>query len=250
MAVSSRKPLDPTVAHFRHVRRVENDYRTQLRRIARHVGEIIAAFPNADYDSLPQLQRALQAYAEAVTPWAEATAARMIAQVSQRDATAWQRLARSIGINLRDEVYNTPLGAVARQIVDDQVNLIRSLPLDAAQRVQALTMEGLTGGRRYGEVEKMIRETGHVTASRATLIARTETAKAQSAIVQARSRYVGASTYRWWTVRDIDVRPMHKRLHGTIQDWNNPPVAEEGGQRHHPGEFPNCRCFAEPIITP
>jgi SPP1 gp7 family putative phage head morphogenesis protein len=107
-------------------------------------------------------------------------------------------------------------------------------------------MDYATGGRRYADLVDMIRNTTGVTVSRATLIARTETAKAQSAIVQARSQTLGIEGYIWRTVMDIDVRPEHQRLEGTFHRWDDPPVAEASGERHHPGAFPNC--FTEETV--
>ncbi len=45
--------------------------------------------------------------------------------------------------------------------------------------------------------------------------------------------------YRRRTVGDENVRPEHARLEGQEFDWDNTP--KEG----HPGEAPNCRCWAE-----
>lgn len=239
-----------TTNFFEHVRRVENDYRIQLRRIAAHVETIMRAFPDVDIENLPLLQRALQRYADSLDPWAEAVATRIVAQVAQRDASAWFKASRAIGRSLREEVMYAPLGATARQIVADQVHLIRSLPLEAAQRVQTLAMEAVTGGRRYDQVAQMIRETGRVTRSRADLIGRTEVAKAQSAITQARALYTGSTQFRWATAKDKDVRPAHRRLEGRVFSWDAPPVAEANGIRHLPGAYPNCRsCWAEPLFT-
>jgi SPP1 gp7 family putative phage head morphogenesis protein len=115
--------------------------------------------------------------------------------------------------------------------------------------MQALARKAYIAGDRYETIiPKIQAKVSGMTRNRATLIARTETAKTASAFVQARAKYIGADTYIWRTVRDADVRPAHKRLEGTVHSWDAPPIAEEGGQRHHPGEFPNCRCFSEPRI--
>lgn len=235
-------------AHFQQVRKAEKNYAIQLRKIARHVGEIIKNFAVGDPTVVPEVTNVLSRYSEVIKPWAEATSARMIAEVGRRDEKAWHRTSQNIGRDLRKEIKNAPVGEVARQIQNDQVELITSLPLDAAKRIQTLTQEYVLGGRRYDELVPMIMATGSVTTSRATLIARTEVAKAQASIVQARSQHIGIESYIWQTVQDIYVRHTHRKLNGTVQRWDDPPIAEEGGQRHHPGQFPNCRCTALPII--
>ena len=176
----------------------------------------------------------------------------MIAEVSRRDYTAWIRHARMLSTELKKEVLTpgTPTSLEVNRILDDQMELITSIPLEAAERVQELSREYWTGGRRYNELVRDILDTNDVTQNRAILIARTETAKTSSAVTQARATMIGSKEYIWKTAMDADVRPAHKRLAGTVQRWDDPPVAEERGDRHHPGEFPNCRCWASPILPP
>jgi SPP1 gp7 family putative phage head morphogenesis protein len=244
----SKKQRARAQQHWQKVRNAELGYARQLRKIARHVGEIIKHFAIGDPAVVPEVTNILQRYASVITPWAKATAARMIAEVDRRDMTAWQRHAREMSRALHKEVAQAPIGEVVRQLQNDQVHLITSIPLDAAMRVQELTQQYVLGGRRYDELAEMIANTTGVTMSRATLIARTETAKAAASLVQARAQYVGSTHYIWHSVQDIYVRKMHRHLNGTTQEWANPPIAEENGVRHHPGNFPNCRCYAEPVI--
>lgn len=233
-------------AHWARVRNAEATYATQLRKVARHVGDMVRQL--GDALTTDDLVSMLRRYADTLNPWARAAAARMIAEVARRDERAWFQASQKIGLSLRQEIASAPMGDEVRQLLADQVHYISSLPLEAATRVQALALEHATAGRRYEEITRDIMRTGQVTISRANLIARTETARAQSAITQARARYVGSEAYTWRTVRDRDVRPAHKRLEGHVFMWDDPPVAEDGGQRHHPGEFPNCRCYAEPVL--
>jgi phage putative head morphogenesis protein, SPP1 gp7 family len=172
----------------------------------------------------------------------------MIAEVERRDYQAWKRTAQKMSRDLVAEMRDAPIGEIVRQLQNDQVNLITSIPLEAAQRVQALTQQYVLGGKRYDQLAEMIANTTGVTMSRATLIARTETAKAASSLVQARALHIGSDSYIWHSVQDIYVRKCHRKLNGTIQSWDDPPEAEENGARHHPGNFPNCRCWAEPVI--
>lgn len=233
---------------WHNVRNAERGYAIQLRKIARHVGEIIKHYGIGDPTVVPEIQSVLRTYAQIITPWAKATAARMIAEVSRRDQTAWQRYSQKISRALHKEVADAPIGETVRQLQNDQVTLITSIPLEAAQRVQALTQEYVLGGRRYDDLVSMITNTTGVTLSRATLIARTETAKASASLVQARAEHIGSDSYIWHSVQDNAVRRCHRKLNGTVQKWSEPPEAEENGARHHPGMFPNCRCYAEPVI--
>jgi SPP1 gp7 family putative phage head morphogenesis protein len=234
--------------HFSKVRTAERWYSIQLRKIARHVGEIIKHFKIGDPTVVPEVQSVLRSYAQIITPWAKATGERMVAEVSRRDELAWKRTAQRMSRDLHKEIADAPIGEIVRQLQNDQVHLITSIPLEAAQRVQELTQEYVLGGKRYDELIPMIINTTGVTLSRATLIARTETAKAASSLVQARALHIGSDSYIWHSVQDIYVRKTHRNLNGTIHKWSDPPIAEDNGDRHHPGNFPNCRCFAEPVI--
>lgn len=49
--------------------------------------------------------------------------------------------------------------------------------------------------------------------------------------------------YIWRTRGDGKVRSAHADRHGKTFSWNDPP---DGG---HPGEAPNCRCWAEPVAA-
>ncbi|MFO1089568.1 MAG: minor capsid protein [Hyphomicrobiales bacterium] len=48
--------------------------------------------------------------------------------------------------------------------------------------------------------------------------------------------------YVWRTVRDERVRLTHRANEGHMFSWNDPPPTG------HPGEQPNCRCWAEPYV--
>jgi SPP1 gp7 family putative phage head morphogenesis protein len=66
-------------------------------------------------------------------------------------------------------------------------------------------------------------------------------------LTRARADFVGATHYVWRTMQDEQVRPAHADLEGEVCSFADPPEVEGEGA-HHPGEFPNCRCFAEPIL--
>jgi SPP1 gp7 family putative phage head morphogenesis protein len=226
--------------HFAKVRNAELSYVSQLKKIARHIGDLVKSLFTGDISIIPEITRSLEHYGTVIRPWASSVSARMLAEVNRREETAWKRAAQDIHVNLVKEIRNAPTGVMMRKLHNDQVNLITSLPLEAAQRVQQLAQDYVAGGKRYDEMVEMILQSGNVVKSRAVTIARTETAKAQSSLTQARSEYIGSDSYRWRAVGDYRTREMHKKLNGTIQRFDNPPIAEKNGARHHPGMFPNC----------
>ena len=124
-------------------------------------------------------------------------------------------------------------GRVMQQLLAEQVTLIQSIPLEAAQRVHRLTLEGVENSTRASEIAKEILRTEEVTTSRAVLIARTETARTAATLTQARAEHIGADSYIWRTSGDSTVRSDHRALNGKIFQWNNPPVADEQIGRAH-----------------
>lgn len=236
------------MAKFEASRAVERRYGLVLRQVARVVGAMIRAHVDGPtIRNQQKLQRQLELYAESLGPWAEKVAADFIESVNRSNKKAWAANSKRLSVALKNEVANSSVGLMARQLQAQQVALIKSLPIDAGLRAQKLAQEAAIGGRRADEVAAELMRTEQVTASRATLIARTEIAKANAAITQSRAQYVGATHYIWRTAEDGDVRESHAEMNGKVFRFDDPPYVEGEGN-HGPGEFPNCRCYAEPII--
>ena len=156
----------------------ERVYRTHLRKIAKHVEDLFDGFPLGDLETIPTIEHLLRRYAEALTPWAEVTAARMLDDLNRRDEQAWMQIAQEMSRALRDELRRAPTGETMRALMAEQVGLIRSIPLEAAERVHRLTIEALEDGTRAAAISKEIQRSGEVAKSRADLIARTEVSRA------------------------------------------------------------------------
>ena len=226
--------------------RAERTYARQLRFIGKQIGEMIRVFPAGDISALPTLEDMMRRYAETLTPWAKVAAGRMIDEVNNRDLNTWQLISNELSKGIRDEILSAPVGGVMQSLMDEQVKLIRSLPLEAAQRVHELTIKGLEDGTRVKEVVKEIMRSGEVAANRATLIARTEVSRAAANLTQARAQHIGSDGYIWESSKDADVRPSHKKMLGKFVKWDSPPTLD--GLTGHAGCLPNCRCWARVII--
>jgi SPP1 gp7 family putative phage head morphogenesis protein len=233
---------------FQLTRGIENRYAIQLRKLAAKIGQLVSGFddPLNDPAQRFQINHSLNAYANAITPWAQALATRTVREIDQENRRAFAAHSREMSRALRRELENAPTGEMMRFMMAEQVGLIRSLPLEAAQRVQKIAHENLINGKRADALAREIMRTGEVTKSRATLIARTETSRTSSNLTMSRAIYVGSVEYTWETAKDSDVRPSHRAMQGQVVQWSNPPTLD--GLRGHAGCLPNCRCHPAPLI--
>lgn len=233
---------------FERARKVEGGYARQLRKIALHIGELVnGMWMPDDPTSANRIDDAMARYAQILQPWAHAVGSRMVAEVGARDRRAWREMSAEIGRLLRQELTESEVGLLTQQRIADQVTLITSLPLDAAERVHKLTLEGITKGGRAKQVAQEIMRSGEVSKSRANLIARTEVSRTATDFTRARAESVGSTHFIWRTSQDSDVRESHRRLNGKTFRWDDPPECDPG---HHalPGAIWNCRCYPEPVL--
>lgn len=227
----------------------ENAYNTQLRDLARTIGRIIKGFrPDGTPKTTEPVIRALTEYSRMIGPWAESVATYMLADVNRRNEKAWREHGKSMSRELRHELNQTPVGFEFKNLLRENVVLIQSLPLQAAQRVHLQVQEGMLASTRSTEIAKNIMQTGLVTESRAKLIARTEVSRAAVTLTQARAMAIGSQGYIWRTVRDGDVRPTHRAQEGRYIRWDSPPKTDKSLPPYHAGCGPNCRCFPEPVL--
>lgn len=243
----------PTVnkAAYKQARAAESGYATKLRSLAQHIYDIIAHYFGGDatlIDGLGSMyvQDALRRYSEAIGPWAEAVATAMLTDVNRRDRAIWKQVGESMNRHLVREIDSAPIGDRFKELMDQQVTLIKSIPLDAAQDVHRMAISAVETGERPKDIATHIQG---VTVSRANMIARTEVGRAGTTFLQARAEFVGSEEYVWRTMGDGAVRPDHRILNGKTFRWDAPPIADRRtGARANPGCIYNCRCFADPII--
>lgn len=251
---------------FRNVRNAEADYARKLRKLSQFVLQTARemfrnAGPNVQELFIPWANM-MDGYSDVIKPWAERVAAKMIHDVALRDMKAWRERSLEVSWDLEDTVRNAPIGLVVQQRLEDQINLITSIPRDIAEEVHQMALTSLYSGARTGHISDMIMKKADATLGRANLIARTEVARTTTELTRARSEYVGSDGYIWRTAHDEDVRPSiflsptarahfigsHRALEGKYIKWNDPPVSGQRGERAHAGQIYNCRCIPEVVI--
>lgn len=240
-------------------RKAERKYRNMIDKLLREVERKIEGLtdPNDIIRTLkliaisPQFARLCEETALNI-----ATMTAVGQKATWRAAAASSSQGRAIYKALRAETSNTLLGQAIQDIVIENSKLIKTVPRDMAERFSKLAQQRWSEGVRPSSITKeMLAEAKHLREYEARRIARTESAKASTAIVQSRAEAMGLDFYIWRTARDGDrVRESHQIMEGVICRWSDPPNPERlAGVRaynsYHAGGIFNCRCIALPIIA-
>lgn len=193
--------------------------------------------------------------AEFLDLWSHQAAERMVLQRLHETARTWRAASREVMrgqyiYELLQRELDGPIGVRVNELIAENAKLIRSLPekvaLQAAQEQARRAQEGMRP-----EVDKNL--LGHIAHWHSRLIARTETAKAQSALTKARAEELDLTYYVWRTSEDQRVRASHRKMAGVLVRWDDPPspealVGERNYGRYQAGSTFNCRCFSEPLL--
>jgi SPP1 gp7 family putative phage head morphogenesis protein len=250
--------------NFKPSTRAEQDFHRQLKKVARVSGHIVESHTDGvKITNETNMQRSLEDYAKLIAPWAKRQSQKLLEMVKRSNKRAYENKSKAIGKELHKQLVDPnhlkAEALIAHELHTEQVALITSIPIEAGLRAQKLAQEAFIHGTRaqpdqetINAIQKELGLSTEVALSRAKLIARTETAKANATFNQARAMTAGSRQYRWHNSGDGAVRQSHKtlkgkRLQGMIFSWDEPPTLDDG-MKGHPGEFPNCRCFAEPVF--
>ena len=238
----------------------EREFYKSLKKVAELSGGIVNSHvEGVTIRDQKEMQRQLERYSKRLEPWARRQSKKLLDTVEKSNRRAYANQSRAMGAALREGVGDGHVAIITRALQEEQVALIKSIPLEAGQRAQRIAEEAFLSGTRaapnsdtIAELQKQLGLSTEVATSRAKLIAVTETARANASINQARAMSVGSGQYRWHNSGDGAVRDSHriykgKRMQGRIFSWDEPPTLDDG-TRGHPGTFPRCRCFAEPIF--
>ncbi len=238
-------------------RRIEAEYARRLGRIFNFINRSIVGLSVADAAqkivailSTPEFDKLVST-----------AVVNMVTMVKAQNERSWRAAAsrgsygREIYRHLKSEVSRAKMDTVIRDIVNENALLIKTVPRDTAKRITNRVYEMTLKGYRVPKTMAYVRaEAPWLTSAQARLIARTESAKANAALTEARSREVDAEWYIWRTSKDERVRSSHWYMEGVLVHWDADPNPELlNGEKnrfgnYHAGCCPNCRCYAEPLI--
>ena len=248
----------PPTDKFHPTKRLERGYEQGLREIT---GRVL--MPRLPEESLDDWVARLAARSQEkdILAASQTLAERMVGWVSVTNAKTWRTAAKRSGrgeffYKLLQREMQGKTGQAVNRLIAENAKYIRSVPVDAAKTLASEVMKAQQAGARAGTVDKMLRvRFPELLLSRTKLIARTETAKASTALTQARCEELDLDWYEWLTSDDVRVRPSHKNMNGILVPWSEAPDPEAINDEksnlghYHAGGCPNCRCSSAPIMT-
>lgn len=185
---------------------------------------------------------------------------RMVTPIAVQNMRTWRKAAKKATRNpylyrLLMREINQGLKSDIEIQIEENANLIKTLPTDVAKKVTKDISDMALKGMRASEIAKVIREqTDKHSRASAKLIARTEVSKTTTALTKARCDNLDLHWYIWRTAEDGDrVRKSHRIMEGVLVNWNEPPspealAGEKSVGNYHAGNIWNCRCYPEPLI--
>lgn len=202
----------------------------------------------------------------------EAIALKMVTGLFDDTGRTWREAARNSGKGR--EIYQAlqkellgGRGVRIRELVQENADLISTLPKNIADDVAAYVDREAMKGRRASDIADEIRRMfPEKTRARAELIARTQVSMTQTNLVQARAEDLGLDWYVWRACGgnngDGRTRSSHRHMSGVLIRWSDPPAPEDlfplrrvdGSPynntlgHYHAGCCPNCRCYPEPVV--
>lgn len=215
------------------------------------------------HNSIPELTAAISALAD--TPkWKEIAvveAHKMVKSVAVHNAQSWREAAQQAQSRKGAEIHRVLQQRFGNNVefmglIERNSLLIKSLPQDIAKHVTQQAATQTMAGHRASEVMTYIREVApELSHARIQLIARTEVAKTQAAIVKHDAIRTGCTFYTWRTSEDQRVRTSHKHMDGVICSFSSPPspeqlIGETAVGYYNAGDIWNCRCYSEVIVDP
>ncbi|MFA5355299.1 MAG: hypothetical protein WC302_00975, partial [Candidatus Paceibacterota bacterium] len=155
LIIKRSKPDSP----FQKSKRIQLDYERALRSLSREVNKLIRGYDPKDVISAEALKRALNKYSEIISPWALTVVNKVLREVDKQDINAWKTHSQRMSIAMRREILNAPTGEAFQKLMKENVDLITSIPREAAERVHNLVIENLATSKRATEITEEILKT-------------------------------------------------------------------------------------------
>ncbi|WP_208604362.1 phage minor head protein [Pseudomonas delhiensis] len=140
-----------------------------------------------------------------------------------------------------------PMRTAYQGVINENVNLIRSIPEQYLTQVETMVMQSVQRGRDLGSLTKDLQARYGITKRRAALIARDQNNKATSAMTAARQQSLGV-THGIWRHSHAGAEPRKSHVAADGKQFELAKGMYIDGEWLMPGEAINCRCTWSPVI--
>jgi len=242
---------------FQRPLRFELEYARELNRLLAN----FLVFPSsANMQEINQRMTEYKAMAEFLEQFADTLATSMITQLANRNAISWRQAAtqasqgKTIYQMLKQEIAGDK-ELYLHRLIAENATYIKTLPSSIAELVSQHIQREQMAGLRSSEIIKTLPGAVHrLKRFEIERLARTEVAKADTAITRVRSESLGLAWYQWETANDARVRQAHRYMDAVLVAWNDPPAPEaligmKSEGHYNAGNIYNCRCVALPLVT-
>ena len=154
-----------------------------------------------------------------------------------------------LGFDLKFTYHSRKERAIFNSIVEQNVNLIKSIASEHLTKVQGVVLRGIETGHDLSRITQDLEEGFGVSERRAAMIARDQTAKASNNLSRQRLMDYGVKKGKWMhTSSGKTYRDSHVQMDGEIYDLEQGCFDDDYGDYVQPGELVNCHCVCVPVI--
>lgn len=154
-----------------------------------------------------------------------------------------------LGFDLKYSYRSQKERMVFRSIVEQNVNLIKSIEEEYLKDVSGVVFRNIETGHDLARMRDELHKTYGVTERRARMIARDQTNKATNNLSRRRLLDYGVTKAKWLhTSTGKTYRESHVEMDGTIYSIEEGCFDDDYGGYIQPGELVNCHCACIPII--
>lgn len=154
-----------------------------------------------------------------------------------------------LGFDLKYSYRSQKERMVFRSIVEQNVNLIKSIEEEYLKDVTGVVFRNIETGHDLARMRDELHKTYGVTERRAKMIARDQTNKATNNLSRRRLLDYGVTKAKWLhTSTGKTYRESHLEMDGEIYSIEEGCLDTDYGDYIQPGELVNCHCTCVPLI--
>ena len=151
----------------------------------------------------------------------------------------------ALQVDIRPYLAQAPVQAHMTQALATNVELIKTLPPRLHESLRKrIAEEFATAPFDQQRLQRLLQREYGSSGYNLRRLTRDQTQRLNADLNELRQRQVGVTEYAWRGVEDERERPTHVENNNKVFRWDSPPATGP------PGFEIQCRCSAEPIITP